>query len=152
MSDTETNGKEFSASAKALARNQKKANEIRKRKQEIAERNFSGKRGRTKGAKNKLTLLREAVIEKSETLVLTEWQEVVQTTLALAKEGDTTCLKILWDRVIPSKRAVDPNDSGDKKPVVQINISGLTVAKGVDAPATYDDIIVDADYEVDEDG
>jgi hypothetical protein len=151
MSDTETSGTEYSASAKALAKSKAKELALKKKRQETlaANKRKAKSVGRPKGSKNKLTLLREAVVEKSETLVLNEWQEVVTTTLELAKQGDTTCLKILWDRVIPSKRAIDPNDHGDKKPVVQINISGLSVQQNVDAdlPATHDDIIVEAEYE-----
>jgi hypothetical protein len=149
MSDIEKSTIASSATAEALAKRAERKAAIKRKKKEIAERNFEGKRGRPKGSKNKLTLLREAVIAKSEHMVLDEWEGVVRTTLDLANQGDTTCLKILWDRVIPSKRAIDPNDSGDKKPVVQINISGLTVARNVDAdlPATHDDITVDAEYE-----
>ena len=102
--------------------------------------NVAGKQGRPKGSKNKLTLLREAVLEKAEHMVLSDWEEVVQTTLTLAKAGDTSCLKILWDRVIPSKRAIDP-DSGDKTPQVTINISGMQIKSVMDEP------IEDADYE-----
>lgn len=143
MTDTETNTTEYSESAKALAKRQEKKAAIKKKKQEIAQKNFAGKRGRPKGAKNKLTLLREAVINKAEEMVLNDWEEVVNTTLELAKQGDTQCLKILWDRVIPSKRAIDENADRDKKPVVQINISGLQVRSvmGEDIEVT------DADYE-----
>jgi hypothetical protein len=136
-----------------LSLTQQKMIEEEKRKLERAEKrrsqlkaNVTGKQGRPKGSKNKLTLLREAVLEKAEHMVLSDWEEVVQTTLTLAKAGDTSCLKILWDRVIPSKRAIDP-DSGDKTPTININISGLQVK------SVMGEAIEDADYEeVDEDG
>lgn len=83
--------------------------------------------GRPKGAKNKLTLLREAVKAKAENMVLDDWEEVVETTLEMAKGGDTTCLKILWDRVIPSKRAIDESGNSSDKMNVTINIGGLEV-------------------------
>jgi len=102
--------------------------------------------GRPKGAKGKLTLLREAVLAKAENMVLSDWEEVVQTTLDMAKGGDTTCLKILWDRVIPSKRAVDPNAIDAGKRDIVINISGLEVKK------VMDESVVDAEYVEVEDG
>ena len=96
--------------------------------------------GRPKGAKNKLTLLREAVLNKAEHMVLSDWEEVVQTTLAMAKAGDTTCLKILWDRVIPSKRAIDSSSDGTDKLNITINVSGMEVRTVMDEP-------IDAEFE-----
>lgn len=117
---------------KLIEQEQLKAERLAKRRKQL-EANVAGKRGRKVGSKNKLTLLREAVLEKAEHMVLSDWEEVVQTTLTLAKAGDTQCLKILWDRVIPSKRAID-NDAADKNPSVTINISGLEVKSVMDEP------------------
>ncbi len=63
--------------------------------------------GRPVGSKNRLTLLREAVIAEAEELVLDNWAALVAKTIELAQNGDTTCLKILWDRIIPAKKAID---------------------------------------------
>ena len=86
--------------------------------------------GRPKGAKNKTTLLREAILQQAEEKVLQEFMNIVQTTVDLAHKGDTTCLKILWDRIIPAKRAIDPDDNKQDKLNVVINISGMET-KGV---------------------
>lgn len=83
--------------------------------------------GRPKGARGKLTLLREAVLHNAEEMVLGSWEEVVQTTIALANNGDTTALKILWDRVIPSKRAIDVNHNNNEKMSITINVGKLEV-------------------------
>ena len=96
--------------------------------------------GRPKGSKNKVTLLKEAVLASSEELVLHNWVKLVQKTIDLAEEGDTTALKILWDRVIPSKRAIDTTAEGKDKHSITINISGLEV-KSVQEDA------FEADYE-----
>jgi hypothetical protein len=79
-------------------------------------------KGRPKGSKNQLTLLREAVLHNAEEMVLENWEELVAMTIEMAKMGDTTALKILWDRIIPSKRAVDDRVV-DNKPqiVIQVN-------------------------------
>lgn len=63
--------------------------------------------GRPKGSKNSLTILQEAAVNGVMTQVLEEFDKVVKTTIEKAKEGDTVCLKILWDRVIPARKAVE---------------------------------------------
>ena len=142
MKSTETTGIPSLTKQKMLERAQAQEEKKEKRRKQL-QANTAGKQGRTKGSKNKLTLLREAVLEKAEEMVLSDWEEVVANTITLAKSGDTTCLKILWDRVIPSKRAVDPSEKG-KTPEITINISGLEVTRVLDEP-------VDAEYtEVDE--
>jgi hypothetical protein len=39
--------------------------------------------------------------------VLNRFQPIVNKTIELAEEGDSTCLKILWDRVLPAIKASD---------------------------------------------
>lgn len=81
--------------------------------------------GRPKGSKNKTTLLREAVIEGAEMIVLDNLEEIVKTTVKLAKEGDPTCLKIVWDRVIPAKRSIEQKEGGEDKLNISIVIKGM---------------------------
>jgi hypothetical protein len=146
MTDTEKSTIGSSTRAKMLEIEQRKLEEKKRRAAQLAV-NVEGKRGRKKGSRNKLTLLREAVLEKAEEMVLSDWEEVVENTLTLAKAGDTTCLKILWDRVIPSKRAIDTTQE-NKTPEIVINISGLQVKSvmGEHVPQDEDESI-DADYE-----
>lgn len=94
--------------------------------------------GRPKGSKNRLTLLREAVIADAEEIVLENWEKIVRTTVLLAEAGDTTALKILWDRMIPSRKAVD-NDNLDRK-----DFGIKIVVQGMELKPTA---IVDGDYE-----
>ena len=96
--------------------------------------------GRPKGAKNQVTLLKETILHNAEEKVLQEFMQIVETTIKLANQGDTTCLKILWDRIIPSKRAIDVNHTGSDKMNVVINISGLET-KGI-----ADVTIVDGEF------
>ena len=81
--------------------------------------------GRPKGSKNKLTLLREAVREGAEEMVLAEFEKVVQATLELAKEGDPTALRIVWDQIMP-KKAVDDAKKDDKLNIT-INVGAMEV-------------------------
>ena len=91
--------------------------------------------GRPKGSKNKLTILREAVLANAENIVLENWEDLVKCTVALAKAGDPTALKILWDRVIPAKRAIEEKSKEDKLNIT-INVNGMEVGEVFDAEAT----------------
>ena len=101
--------------------------------------------GRPKGSKNRLTLLREAVLADAEEIVLENWEKIVRVTVQLAEAGDTTALKILWDRMIPSRKAVD-NDNADRKDFgIKIIVQGMDVrptAVAGDSRLTIDGEIV----------
>lgn len=81
--------------------------------------------GRPKGSKNKKTLVLEAIenqlVEASEK----DAMAVYQKTVALAKAGDTTCIKILMDRFWPASRKDDKQDK--QSGGVNIIIKGLEV-------------------------
>lgn len=86
-------------------------------------------KGRPKGSKNKLSLLREAVLESAENIVLSNFEDIVQATVELAKQGDATALKIVWDRIIPAKRTVEDKVEGEDKMNISISIVGMDVAE-----------------------
>ena len=69
------------------------------------------KGGRPKGSKNSMTLLQAAMTENTYEQVAKEWTKIVNTTIKRANEGDSTALKILWDRFIPAKKATDGKDN-----------------------------------------
>ena len=118
--------------------------ESRKRKGQIKKGEVRNPLGKPKGTKNAHTLLKEAILQNAEEKVLQEFMTIVDTTVKLANQGDSTCLKILWDRIIPSKREVVDKD--DKLNVV-INISGMET-KGVKDVEIIDGEIVDEDSQV----
>ena len=118
--------------------------ESRRRKGQIKKGEVRNPLGKPKGTKNAHTLLKEAILQNAEEKVLQEFMTIVDTTVKLANQGDSTCLKILWDRIIPSKREVADKD--DKLNVV-INISGMET-KGVKDVEIIDGEIVDEDSRV----
>jgi len=81
--------------------------------------------GRPKGSRNKLTILKEAVLASAENIVLDNFEDIVKSTVALAKKGDPTCLKIVWDRIIPAKRAIEDKGKTEDKLNISINIEGM---------------------------
>lgn len=98
------------------------------------------KGGRPKGSKNSLTLLQEAAKNGIMTDVLKRFQPIVDKTIKLAEDGDSTCLKILWDRVLPAMKATDGNQS-------QSN-SGITiVVQGTKVTQQDNQTIEEATYE-----
>lgn len=79
--------------------------------------------GRPKGSKNKSTLFKEILAKEVEEEAVKQFGEVVRKTFELAKAGDTTCMKILWDKFYASQKAIDGETGG--VPVVNISISGI---------------------------
>ena len=96
--------------------------------------------GRPVGSKNRLTLLREAVLAEAEELVLDNWAALVQKTIELANAGDTTALKILWDRIVPARKAVD-NESADRKDFgIKIVVQGMEIRPTATVDADFDEV------------
>ena len=80
--------------------------------------------GRPKGSKNSLTILQEAAINGVMTKVLKNFDRIVKTTIKRAEDGDTVCLKILWDRVVPARKAVE-HISNPANQGVTITVQGV---------------------------
>lgn len=72
------------------------------------------RKGRPKGAKNNKTLLQEAIINDSEDIILKHFPKIVKAVVAQAEQGDLTAAKMIFDRVIPVRKAVEHKnvDSG----------------------------------------
>ena len=63
--------------------------------------------GRPKGAKNKTTLVKEAIKGHWDELMVTKARAVFDKTVEMALEGDTQCIKMIMDRAVPVSKAVD---------------------------------------------
>lgn len=100
-----------------------------------------GNGGRPKGSRNKVTVLREAVMAKAEDMVLKDWEDIVTATLKLAKQGDSACLKILWDRMVPAKRAEQGGGHGSKDFNVTIKVQRLENAGQDIVEADFEDLV-----------
>ena len=90
---------------------------------QFVKKNLGG--GRTAGTKNRQTLLREAVIAGAENLILKNFTKIVKKTVEMAENGDTTCMKIIWDRYMPAK-SFDKSDPD--KLNISITIEGIKTA------------------------
>lgn len=101
------------------------------------------KGGRPKGSKNTLTLLQEAAKNGIMTDVLNRFQPIVDKTIELAENGDSTCLKILWDRVLPSIKATDGNASQSNSGItIVVQGTKITQQETIEE-AQYEEIIED---------
>lgn len=80
--------------------------------------------GRKKGTKNKATIIREAIESNMVEHIEGEAMAVLQKTIDMAKDGDTTCIKILMDRLWPTNRGDKKLEGIDKSKIV-INVAPL---------------------------
>jgi len=82
-------------------------------------------KGRPPGSKGKLTLLREALMQDSEEIMVRHFPRIVDAVVQKAMQGDMVAAKMIMDRMIPTKKAIefsgkDGQDFGIKIIVQQI--------------------------------
>ena len=82
------------------------------------------RKGRPKGAKNNRTILQEALIQDATDIMIKEFPKIVRTACELAKEGDTAAMKMIFDRIIPARKAIEHN-KGTEQTGVTIVVQGL---------------------------
>lgn len=91
-------------------------------------------RGRPKGAKNKSTLLREAMEQKVDRKLSREIPQVLDVVIRAAKAGDMSAAKMLLDRAVPVQKATDGSDKG--------GVGGITIRiENLTAPARPERVI-----------
>jgi hypothetical protein len=101
--------------------------------------------GRPLGSKNKLTLVQEAIRQESEHLLIKHLPDVIKVVIDQAKQGNMVAAKMLLDRAIPPKRAIELTGKDGKEFSVKIVIDKLITHEAV-AEALNEDI-EDAEYE-----
>ena len=77
-------------------------------------------KGRPKGSKNKSTILREAMLTKTDRMLSREVPRVLQVVIQAALAGDMAASKMILDRAVPVRKA---GDGGELTPVTGINIT-----------------------------
>ena len=80
--------------------------------------------GRAKGTKNKLTLLQNELIDQFAGEMNKDFKAVIRRIIKEAKGGDMTAARLLMDRAIPARKAVEHYGAQDAGGIV-INIKGL---------------------------
>jgi hypothetical protein len=80
--------------------------------------------GRPKGSVNRLTVMQNELIEQFAGEMNKEFKQILKTIVNEAKNGDMTAARLLMDRAIPARKAVEHYGSSDSGGIV-INISGL---------------------------
>ena len=86
-------------------------------------------RGRPKGSKNKSTILREAMENKTDRMLSREVPKVLKGVIAAAIKGDMSAAKMILDRAVPVIKAGDGNDSAIAGGI-NITIKNLTSDHG----------------------
>lgn len=82
--------------------------------------------GRPKGSKNRTTLLRQAIEGDMVERLSTDAIDILEVAIELAKKGDQACIKILMDRLLPTRKAADEDT---KSGVKGINIVVQNMSK-----------------------
>ena len=80
--------------------------------------------GRPKGSKNKLTQMQNELVELFAGEMTKEFKAVIKTVILEAKSGDMAAARLLLDRAIPARKAVEHYGANDSGGII-INISGL---------------------------
>lgn len=75
--------------------------------------------GRPKGSKNKTTLIKQAIEGEMVERLADDAMSVLEVTIQKAKEGDTGCIKLLLERLLPIRKA---NEDLDRVSTGGINI------------------------------
>ena len=102
--------------------------------------------GRRKGSKNKLTLMQNGLIDQFAGEMNKDFKAVLRTVIREAKNGDMTAARLLLDRAIPARKAVEHYGAPDGNNVV-INIQGLE-----EATISSEESYIDGNFEEIDDG
>lgn len=79
--------------------------------------------GRPKGAKNKITYMKLVLEGELRVQIRDHMREILDIAINKAKEGDTSMIKLLLDKTLPTSKASDDEDVTKEK--IQINIGRL---------------------------
>lgn len=82
-------------------------------------------RGRPKGAKGATTIFKEALVQGAEDIMVKQIKKITQVVCEKAAEGDMTAAKMVFDRLLPTTKAIDIKDLGSKGMGITINIENL---------------------------
>ncbi len=116
-----------------------------KKKSSLYKKGKSGNlRGRPKGVKNKSTLLQEALRTKSVDFMMEHLQAILEAVVVEAEKGNMQAAKMILDRAIPVKKAVEVSASDKGFGGVNIIIGSLEDQK---VEVIEESDIVDAEFE-----
>ena len=83
--------------------------------------------GRPKGSKNKSTILREAMLTKTDRMLSREVPKVLDVVIKAAVAGDMAAAKMILDRAVPVRKA---GDGAESAPLTGINITIKNLTAG----------------------
>jgi hypothetical protein len=95
--------------------------------------------GRPKGTKNRLTLMQNELIDQFAGEMNKEFKAILRTVIREAKGGDMTAARLLLDRAIPARKAVEHYGAQESGSII-INVQGIDNL-GLNKPA------INADFE-----
>ena len=103
-------------------------------------------KGKKKGTRNMTTLLRQAVLNKQEDIMLKHLPKIVKLACQMAEKGDLQAMKMIMDRMVPVQKPVDSSaNGGGGNRAINIIINGTAPPSGVTIQET--NLIDNAQYE-----
>lgn len=118
-------------------------NPVQKRSTKFVKGQSGNPLGRPKGSKNKITMMKLALEGDLRAQIRPHMAEILEIAVNMAKKGDTSMIKLLLDKTLPTTKASD--DEAPAKEKVQIFIDRLPDRGGGRAPVTIDGQIVSDD-------
>lgn len=96
-------------------------------------------KGRPKGSKNRSTELKEFLLKEAEGQLLESLPKILDTLVKKAVDGDTQAAKLLLERILPAKRAVELSGKDGKDFEIVVNINKRDEQDFIDAERVEDD-------------
>jgi hypothetical protein len=91
-------------------------------------------KGRPKGVKNKTTLFKEIIRNGFEEEMIKDFSKVYKSVVNKAIEGDMTAAKLLFDRALPTSKAIDLEQLEKANGVsISVNIGALESPEAIEA-------------------
>lgn len=102
--------------------------------------------GRPVGSKNRVTILKEAIKNDSEEVILKHFPKIVDAVCKKAEKGDLRAAKLLFDRILPAKKVVDDRDEDQFQGLRSLEIT-INTTHGHTKVHTVDEPIENVEYE-----
>lgn len=100
-------------------------------------------KGRVRGSRNMTTLLRQAVLNKQEDIMLKHLPKIVKLACQMAEKGDLQAMKMIMDRMVPVQKPVDGASASAGNKQINIIINGsnpVTISESQPIEAVYSEV------------
>ena len=94
--------------------------------------------GRPRGSKNKATLVKQAIEAECHGILMDRAPSIISTVAEQALDGCRQSQKLIWNAVIPNKKAIEVSGKDGKDPVFNIVVRAMETGKEVNIEEPLD--------------